>query len=119
MRKYQSQDYYDVVDKTTGKRVCQCGTLEDAQMMVAFDPENRVYTLNQFLPGQCIDIQVPKELPTNEIVVNMDGGVGGSWKEVEHAGDYQGPLYAPHPELKAEKQKSLPENNDPPIHFRV
>lgn len=105
MRKYQSQDYYDVVDKTTGKRICQCGRLEDAQMMVAFDPENRVYTLNQFLPGQCIDIQVPKELPTTN---------------VEFAGNYEGPLYAPHPDLlEQEKQKSLPENNDPPIHFRV
>ena len=105
MRKYQSQDYYDVVDKTTGKRVCQCGTLEDAQMMVAFDPKNRVYTLNQFLPGQCIDIQIPKELPTTN---------------VEFAGNYEGPLYAPHPDLlEQEKQKSLPENNDPPIHFRV
>ena len=112
MRKYQSQDYYDVVDKTTGKRICQCGKLEDAQMMVAFDPENRVYTLNQFLPGQCIDIQVPKELPTNEIVVNMDGGVGGSWEERKFAGNYEGPLYAPHPDL-LDKQKTLPENHDP------
>ena len=24
------------------------------------------------------------ELPTKDIVVNMDGGVGGSWKEVEY-----------------------------------
>ena len=25
-----------------------------------------------------------KQLPTNDIVVNMDGGVGGSWKEVNY-----------------------------------
>ncbi len=31
---------------------------------------------------QVIDIETPKALPTNEIVVNMDGGVGGSWKEI-------------------------------------
>jgi len=29
-----------------------------------------------------VDVEIPKALPTNEIVVNMDGGVGGSW-EVE------------------------------------
>ena len=25
-----------------------------------------------------------KQLPTRDIVVNMDGGVGGSWEEVEY-----------------------------------
>ena len=25
-----------------------------------------------------------RQLPTKDIVVNMDGGVGGSWKEVEY-----------------------------------
>jgi hypothetical protein len=25
-----------------------------------------------------------KELPTHDIVVNMDGGVGGSWKTLEN-----------------------------------
>ena len=28
-----------------------------------------------------------KELPTRDIVVNMDGGVGGSWKEVKVVGE--------------------------------
>jgi hypothetical protein len=30
--------------------------------------------------GQVVDVVMPKALPTNEIVVNMDGGVGGSWE---------------------------------------
>ena len=33
--------------------------------------------------GQVVDIEMPKALPTNEIVVNMDGGVGGSWEVKE------------------------------------
>jgi hypothetical protein len=33
-------------------------------------------------PGNIIDISSGKQLPTKDIVVNMDGGVGGSWKEV-------------------------------------
>jgi len=27
-----------------------------------------------------VDVKMPKALPTSEIVVNMDGGVGGSWE---------------------------------------
>ena len=48
--------------------------------MVAMDPQNRTYTKNKFLMGQVVDIEMPKALPTNEIVVNIDGGVGGSWE---------------------------------------
>ena len=35
------------------------------------------------LPGDIVDVS-NKQLPTKDIVVNMDGGVGGSWKEVEY-----------------------------------
>ena len=51
----------------------------DAFAMVAMDPQNRTITRNKFLMGPVVDIHIPKALPTNEIVVNMDGGVGGSW----------------------------------------
>jgi hypothetical protein len=47
--------------------------------MVSFDPQNRTYTRNKILMSPVIDVEIPKALPTNEIVVNMDGGVGGSW----------------------------------------
>ena len=30
--------------------------------------------------GPVVDVEIPKALPTSEIVVNMDGGVGGSWE---------------------------------------
>ncbi len=81
MKKYHDE-YFSVLNKKTGKKLLDCGDEVDALNMVAFDPENRTYTRNKFLMGQVIDVEMPKALPTNEIVVNMDGGVGGSWKEI-------------------------------------
>ena len=83
MNKYNSEDYFSVIDKRTGKKLLDCGDEMDALAMVAMDPENRTYTRNKFLMGQVVDVQIPKALPTNEIVVNMDGGVGGSWEVKE------------------------------------
>ena len=80
MKKYNSEDYFSVINKTTGKKIADCGEKEDALMLVSFDPQNRVITTNKFLIGQVVDVVMPKALPTNEIVVNMDGGVGGSWE---------------------------------------
>jgi len=78
--KYNSEEYYSVLDKKTGRKLLDCGDELDALAMVAMDPQNRTYTRNQFLMGQVVDVQMPKALPTSEIVVNMDGGVGGSWE---------------------------------------
>jgi len=83
--KYNSEEYYSVLDKKTGRKLLDCGDELDALAMVAMDPQNRTYTRNQFLMGQVVDVQMPKALPTNEIVVNMDGGVGGSWEVREPA----------------------------------
>jgi len=79
MKKY-NEEYFSVLDRRTGKKLLDCGAEEDALQMVAMDPQNRTYTKNKFLMGQVVDIEMPKALPTNEIVVNMDGGVGGSWE---------------------------------------
>jgi len=79
MKKY-NEEYFSVLDKKTGRKLLDCGDELDALMMVGMDPQNRTYTCNQFLMGQVVDVQMPKALPTNEIVVNMDGGVGGSWE---------------------------------------
>jgi len=78
--KYSSEEYFSVLDKKTGRKLLDCGDELDALAMVAMDPQNRTYTRNQFLMGQVVDVQMPKALPTNEVVVNMDGGVGGSWE---------------------------------------
>lgn len=79
MKKY-NEEYFSVINKKTGKKLLDCGEEMDAMTMVAMDPHNRIYTRNKFLMGQVVDIDMPKSLPTNEVVVNMDGGVGGSWE---------------------------------------
>jgi hypothetical protein len=83
MKKYNSEDYFSVIDKRTGRKIVDCGEELDALVMVSFDPQNRTITRNKFMMGQVIDVEMPKALPTSEIVVNMDGGVGGSWKVKE------------------------------------
>jgi hypothetical protein len=83
MNKYNSEDYFSVLDKKTGRKLLDCGDEVDALAMVAFDSHNRTYTRNKFLMGPVVDIHMPKALPTNEIVMNMDGCVGGSWEVCE------------------------------------
>ena len=68
--KYNTEDYFSVIDKKTGRKIVDCGEEMDALSMVSFDPENRTITKNQFLMGQVIDIEMPKALPTNEISIN-------------------------------------------------
>lgn len=67
-KKYKSEDYFSVIETKTGKKICDCAEQEDALMMVSFDPSNRTITRNNFLMGQVVDIEVPKQLPTNEVV---------------------------------------------------
>ena len=80
MNKYNSEDYFSVIDKRTGRKIVDCGDEMDALYMVSMDSQNRTITKNKTLMSPVIDVQMPKALPTNEIVVNMDGGVGGSWE---------------------------------------
>jgi hypothetical protein len=68
--KYNSENYFSVVDKKTGRKIVDCAEEMDAILMVSFDPENRTITRNQFLMGQVIDIEMPKALPTNDIAIN-------------------------------------------------
>lgn len=80
MNKYNSEDYFTVRERRTHKKICDCGNLEDAKMVMSLDTPNREIVKNKTLMSPVIDVEIPKELPTNEIVVNMDGGVGGSWE---------------------------------------
>jgi len=80
MKKYNSEDHFSVIEIKTGRKIVDCGDEMDALAMVALDPQNRTIIRNKFMMGQVVDVQMPKALPTNEIVVNMDGGVGGSWE---------------------------------------
>jgi len=81
MKKY-NEEYFSVIETKTGRKIVDCGDESDALAMVAFDPQNRTITRNKFLMGPVVDVETPKALPTNEIAVNMNGGVGGSWKEI-------------------------------------
>ena len=80
MNKYNSEDYFTVRERRTHKKICDCGNLEDAKMVMSLDTPNREVVKNKSLMSPVIDVEMPKALPTNEIVVNMDGGVGGSWE---------------------------------------
>lgn len=71
MKKY-NEEYFSVIETKTGRKIADCGEEEDALMMVSFNPQNRTYTRNKFLMGPVVDIQIPKALPTNEIVVLHD-----------------------------------------------
>jgi hypothetical protein len=70
MKRYNSEDYFSVIETRTGRKIVDCGEEQDAQVMVSFDPANRTYTRNKFLMGQVIDIEMPKQLPTNEIAID-------------------------------------------------
>jgi hypothetical protein len=70
MKKYNSEDYFSVIDKRTGRKIVDCGEELDALVMVSFDPQNRTITRNKFMMGQVIDVEMPKALPTNEISIN-------------------------------------------------
>jgi hypothetical protein len=97
---------FSVINKNTGKKIADCAQQEDALMMVSFDPQNRIITRNKFLMGQVVDVVMPKALPTSEIVVNMDGGVGGSWRVETTTGNGPGL-----PQIK------LPDRQQEPFRF--
>jgi hypothetical protein len=69
MKKY-NEDYFSVIETKTGRKLLDCGEEEDALAMVAFDPQNRTYTRNKILMSPVIDIEIPKALPTSNIVMS-------------------------------------------------
>ena len=70
--------FYSVF-KPGGKKIADCGSLQDATTLVAMKGDGHYYQFTPF-PGDIIDVSFGKQLPTRDIVVNMDGGVGGSWE---------------------------------------
>ena len=69
MKKYHDE-YYSVVDERTGRKIVDCAEFSDAMMMMHMDSQNRKVVKNKLLMGQVIDVEIPKTLPTNHIVVN-------------------------------------------------
>jgi hypothetical protein len=72
MKKYNSEDYYTVRERRTHKKICDCGSFEDARMMMHLDGPNREIVKNKVLMDQVIDVETPKALPTNEITINTE-----------------------------------------------
>jgi predicted metal-dependent hydrolase len=72
MNKYNTEDYFSVRERRTGKKICDCGDFEDARMMMNLDTPNREIVKNKTLMGQVIDVVMPKALPTNIIAINTE-----------------------------------------------
>ena len=68
-----------------GQKIADCGAEKDAVNLLGMRNRRWEGHYYSFIPspGNIIDISSGKQLPTKDIIVNMDGGVGGSWKEVE------------------------------------
>ena len=73
--------YYSVFDPP-GKKIADCGSLKDAVTLVGRRGEGHYYQFKPIYETVEVKLLERPKLPTKDIVVNMDGGVGGSWKEV-------------------------------------
>ena len=98
--------YYSVFN-SRGEKIADCGIERDALNLIAMRNsrwDGHYYT---FIPlsGDIVDVSPAKQLPTQDIVVNMDGGVGGSWKQLEYV------------EIGGQKiaLQQLPPNQDKPL----
>jgi hypothetical protein len=58
-------EYWIVKNNRTGRTICHCADINDAMMMVSFDPHNRSYNRHRFLIDQVIDVgsTTDKQLP--------------------------------------------------------
>ena len=101
MNKYNTEDYFSVRERRTGKKICDCGDFEDARMLMYMDAPNREIVKNKTLMSQVIDVEMPKELPTTEIV---QGAAGSSWESPIATGNGPGL-----PQIK------LPEGQQKPV----
>lgn len=76
MKKYNNEDYFSVINRNTGKKIVDCAEYSDAMLMFDIDPHNRQIIRNKFVMGPVVDVEIPKALPTNEIV-----DLGGKWDD--------------------------------------
>jgi|TARA_R100001463_G_scaffold84991_1_gene139795 hypothetical protein len=98
--------YYSVFDPT-GKKIADCGSIKDAVSLIRTRGDGHYYQFNPIYETVEVQLSERPKLPTKDIVVNMDGGVGGSWKEVsdeefDELFDFS-------------KQKQFPENKQQPL----
>ena len=102
--------YYSVFNPR-GQKIADCGWERDAVNLIGMRNarwDGHYYQFNP-LPGDIIDVSNGKQLPTRDIVVNMDGGVGGSWKEVSEE-EFD--------ELFDLSKQKLPQSNENPLDLK-
>ena len=75
--------YYSVFDPT-GKKIADCGSIKDTVNLIGTRGDGHYYQFNPTYQTVEVKLLERPKLPTKDIIVNMDGGVGGSWKEVEY-----------------------------------
>jgi hypothetical protein len=58
-------EYWIVTENKTGRTICHCADINDAMMMVGFDPHHRSYSLHRFIMDQVITVTstTDKQLP--------------------------------------------------------
>ena len=101
MNKYNTEDYFSVRERRTGRKICDCGDFEDARMIMYMDGPNREIVKNKTLMSSVIDVVMPKALPTNEVV---QGAVGNSWETPMPSGNGPGQL----PQIKLPQGQQEP-----------
>ena len=71
--------YYSVFNPR-GEKIADCGIERAAVNLIGMRTRRWDGHYYQFtpLPGDIID--VTRQLPPDEIVINLEGGVGGSWQ---------------------------------------
>ena len=106
--------YYEVKipNHPNGVPQMHCGKLRDAESLLEKYPDATIEKIYLPHPPQTVDVPHVRvasdpELPTRDIAVNMDGGVGGSWREVEYV-EVGG--------QKLETQQSLPQSEAKPFN---
>ena len=75
--------YYSVFDPT-GKKIADCGSIKDAVNLIGMRGDGHYYQFKPIYETVEVKLLERPKLPTKDIIVNMDGGVGGSWEEVEY-----------------------------------
>lgn len=88
MKKYNSEDYFSVIEIRTGRKIVDCGEEADALMMISLDPQNRTITRNKFMMGPVVDIEIPKALLTTNIsaTTTKENGCAPRKKQLPDAG---------------------------------
>jgi hypothetical protein len=76
-------EYWIVTENRTGRVIAHCGDINDAIMMVSFDPHYRSYSRHRFIMDQVIDITstTDKQLPGQQGLPAGQIQVLNSYKE--------------------------------------